>query len=269
MRGARVRVARADRAQRRGRARHAAAPGRPRRAAPARAPRRRRRSAGAPPAPARRRAAARSTSRRPRSPSPSACAGASVDGPENAHAAKITPMPNVSIFSASIGAGHDVPAEVLATALRERGATADRHRRPADRRAGRARVIGGASSPGLDGGQPPLRGRLHARHAAGPDAQRRLRGMEPSPASASRSTSPRTPADVVVSTYPIWTELFGRMRLDGTLKTPVGERHHRPRGAALLGAPGDRPAPHHAPGVRGRGAPDRRVRARASQPSTG
>ena len=32
---------------------------------------------------------------------------------------------NVSIFTASIGAGHDVPAEILATALRERGANAD------------------------------------------------------------------------------------------------------------------------------------------------
>src|SRR3954454_3683398 len=33
--------------------------------------------------------------------------------------------PRVLIFTASIGAGHDLPAEVLATALREQGARVD------------------------------------------------------------------------------------------------------------------------------------------------
>src|SRR5436189_3030435 len=40
--------------------------------------------------------------------------------------ATIVPMPTRAlIFTASIGAGHDLPAEMLATALRERGATAE------------------------------------------------------------------------------------------------------------------------------------------------
>src|ERR1700712_3880532 len=47
----------------------------------------------------------------------------------NAHASPVRDSPGVPtrvlLFTPSIGAGHDLPAEVLATALREAGATAE------------------------------------------------------------------------------------------------------------------------------------------------
>jgi hypothetical protein len=129
----------------------------------------------------------------------------------------------VSIFTASIGAGHDVPAEVLATALRERGAHAEViDGLPISGPIMRA-VIGGASSGGLDtraGGIAfevgyALSTRLTPMRNFG------MRAMELVTRKRFAAYFAAHPCDVIVSTYPIWTELFGRMRLAGTLQTPV------------------------------------------------
>lgn len=127
----------------------------------------------------------------------------------------------VSIFTASIGAGHDVPAEVLATALRERGAIADViDGLPIAGPVARA-IIGGASSLDSTAGSLAFEGgyqlstRLAPMRRAGSGVIEKVTGGRFAQHFAAH------PADVVVSTYPIWTELFGRMRLDGSLKTPV------------------------------------------------
>ena len=67
------------------------------------------------------------------------------------------------------------------------------------------------------------------------------------------------PADVVVSTHPLTTELLGRMRASRHARDAGRQRDHGPRGAALQGASRDRPAPHRASRVRRRGARDRRA----------
>ena len=128
---------------------------------------------------------------------------------------------NVSIFSASIGAGHDVPAEVLATALRSRGATATvvdglQIAGPAARA-----IVGGTSSLDSTAGSLvfeagyALGTRLAPMRRVGSNVIERLAGKRFAAYLAAH------PADVVVSTYPIWTELLGRMRLDGTIATPA------------------------------------------------
>jgi UDP-N-acetylglucosamine:LPS N-acetylglucosamine transferase len=127
----------------------------------------------------------------------------------------------VLIFTASIGAGHDLPAEVLATSLRDRGATAEvvdglEVGGPVARA-----IVGGASSletlPGnlafeagylLGTRLGPMRraGSKFVEQVMGKRFERYLRAHE---------------ADVIVSTYPLTTELLGRMRQAGTLSTPV------------------------------------------------
>jgi UDP-N-acetylglucosamine:LPS N-acetylglucosamine transferase len=130
-------------------------------------------------------------------------------------------MTKVSIFSASIGAGHDVPADVLATALRERGASASvidglQVAGPAARA-----IVGGASSLDTTAGSLvfeagyALGTRLAPMRRVGSNVIERLAGRRFEQYFAAH------PADVVVSTYPIWTELFGRMRLAGTLGIPA------------------------------------------------
>ena len=127
----------------------------------------------------------------------------------------------VLIFTASVGAGHDLPAEVLATSIRERGATAEvvdglQVGGPVARA-----IVGGASSldtlPGnvafeagyaLGTRLAPMRraGSKFIEQVMGGRFERFLRDH---------------PADVVVSTYPLTTELLGRMRQSGALATPV------------------------------------------------
>src|SRR5205085_11613597 len=119
----------------------------------------------------------------------------------------------VTSFTASIGAGHDVPAEVLATALRERGARADvvdglKIAGPVARA-----IVGGASSLDSTAGSLVfevgyvLGTRLAPMRRVGSSVIERLvrRRFE--------AYLAEHPADVVVSTYPLWTELLGRMRL--------------------------------------------------------
>lgn len=125
------------------------------------------------------------------------------------------------ILTASIGAGHDLPAHVLADALRALGATADvvdglEVAGPVARR-----IIAGASSLDSPAGNLAF--------DAGYFLGTRLRPMR-HVGSAVIERIARTrfedylrahPADVLVSTYPLWTELLGRMRRSGTLATPV------------------------------------------------
>ena len=127
----------------------------------------------------------------------------------------------VSIFTASIGAGHDVPAQVLAAALRERGATASvidglELAGPAARA-----ILGGVPAAG----SPPATLLFEARYllgtrlaltreAAAGFVDKLVRGRFEAQLAAH-------PADVVVSTYPLWSELLGRMRRDGALKRPA------------------------------------------------
>ena len=127
----------------------------------------------------------------------------------------------VSIFTASIGAGHDVPAQVLATALRERGATADvvDGLELAGPVAGA--IVGGVPARGSALGTVLFEARYllgtrlaPTREAAASVVDRLVRGRFEAHLAAH-------PADVVVSTYPLWSELLGRMRLSGALSTPA------------------------------------------------
>ncbi len=125
------------------------------------------------------------------------------------------------IFTASIGAGQDLPARVLADALRARDATVEvvdglELASPV------ARTIAGGASKldstvgelAFDAGHL-LRTRVAPIRDAACAALDRLmrRGFE--------TYLREQPADIVVSTYPLWSQLLGRMRDDGTLGTPV------------------------------------------------
>ncbi|HEV2787666.1 MAG TPA: hypothetical protein VGV67_14810, partial [Solirubrobacteraceae bacterium] len=127
----------------------------------------------------------------------------------------------VLIFTASIGAGHDLPAEVLAAALRERDASAEVVDGLAIAGPVARRIIGVASRVDSTAGNlafnagyvlvtkvGPLR-----RVASGALAQLTRRGFQ----SHLRSAA----ADVIVSTYPLWSDVLGRMRMSGALQTPV------------------------------------------------
>ncbi len=127
----------------------------------------------------------------------------------------------VTIFTASIGAGHDVPARVLAAGLRDRGATADVVDGLALAGPAARAIIGGVSSPdstlgtlAFDAGYL-LGTRVAPLRAAASGAVDKLtRGRFEEHLAAH-------PADVVVSTYPLWSELLGRMRLSGALAGPA------------------------------------------------
>ncbi|MEY2514634.1 MAG: processive 1,2-diacylglycerol beta-glucosyltransferase [bacterium] len=125
------------------------------------------------------------------------------------------------IFTASIGAGHDLPAEVLAGALRERGATADvvdglQVGGPVARA-----IVGGASSLETTAGNVAfdagyfLGTRFAPMRRAGSAVIERIMGRR------FDAYLREHPADVIVSTYPLTTELLGRKRLAGSLLTPV------------------------------------------------
>lgn len=127
----------------------------------------------------------------------------------------------VLVFSASIGAGHDLPADVLAGALREREASAEvvdglEVAGPVART-----IIGGASR--LDSAPATLafNAGYFLATKAGPLRRLSSSAIEQLAGRGFRSYLRGHPADVIVSTYPLWSELLGRMRVNGTLDAPV------------------------------------------------
>jgi processive 1,2-diacylglycerol beta-glucosyltransferase len=129
--------------------------------------------------------------------------------------------PRVLIFTASIGAGHDLPAEVLATALREEGARVDvvdglEVAGPLARA-----IVGGASNLDTRAGNLAFEAGYFVSTRYAPMRRACSRLAELVAARRMRAFLAADAPDVVVSTYPITTELFGRMRLDGTLAAPV------------------------------------------------
>jgi processive 1,2-diacylglycerol beta-glucosyltransferase len=127
----------------------------------------------------------------------------------------------VLIFTASIGSGHDLPAEVLADALRERDATADVvDGLPIAGPVARA-IIGGASSLESTAGNLAFDAGYFLGTRFAP-ARRVGSGVIEQIAGRRFEAYLRDhPADVIVSTYPLWTELLGRMRQSGAIATPV------------------------------------------------
>ena len=126
----------------------------------------------------------------------------------------------VTIFTASIGAGHDVPAQVLAAGLRERGAGADVVDGLALAGPAARTILGGVPAAGsalatlLFEARYLLGTRLPTREAGAAVVDKLVRGRFAEYLAAH-------PADVVVSTYPLWSELLGRMRRDGALASPA------------------------------------------------
>ena len=127
----------------------------------------------------------------------------------------------VLIFTASIGAGHDLPAEVLATALRAGGATVQiadflEIGGPVARA-----IIGGASSLETRAGNIAFDVGYFAGTRFAPARRAGSRIIELIARRRVAAHIAANPADVLVSTYPITTELLGRMRRDGLLAAPV------------------------------------------------
>jgi UDP-N-acetylglucosamine:LPS N-acetylglucosamine transferase len=127
----------------------------------------------------------------------------------------------VLVFTASIGAGHDLPAEVLATALRERGAVAE----VVD-----GLQVGGPIARGIVGGASSLETTAgNLAFEAGYVFGTRLAPMRRAGSKFIEQVMGRRfetylrehPADVIVSTYPLTTELLGRLRASGRLATPI------------------------------------------------
>jgi UDP-N-acetylglucosamine:LPS N-acetylglucosamine transferase len=129
-------------------------------------------------------------------------------------------MPRVLIFTADIGAGHDLPAARLADALGEHGAET--------MIVDSLEAVGGLLRWAI---RDSIESVLHE-HPEVFDAQFRLlqrpRLREGANRIALRLGGPnllaeveKARADVVVSTYPGATELLGRLRLDGRLKVPL------------------------------------------------
>jgi UDP-N-acetylglucosamine:LPS N-acetylglucosamine transferase len=127
----------------------------------------------------------------------------------------------VLIFTASTGAGHDQPARVLADELRERGATAEVVDGLHVAGAPASTIIGGTSK--LESSAGTLA--LHAGYLLGTRiaALRRAAaaGLDRLTRRGFATFLREHPADVVVSTYPLWSQLLGRMRADATLPAPV------------------------------------------------
>jgi UDP-N-acetylglucosamine:LPS N-acetylglucosamine transferase len=127
----------------------------------------------------------------------------------------------VSIFTASIGAGHDVPAQVLAAALQERGAGADVvDGLPIAGPVARA-IIGGASSLDSTAGSLVFEAGYLLGTRVAPMRRVGSNVIEQIVRKRFAAYLREHPVDVVVSTYPLWSELFGRMRLGGALAVPA------------------------------------------------
>jgi len=126
-----------------------------------------------------------------------------------------------AIFTASIGAGHDLPAEVLASSLREQGATVQivdflEVGGPLARA-----IIGGASSLETRAGNIAFDAGYFAGTRYAPMRRAGSRIIELIARRRVEAFLAAHPADVIVSTYPITTELLGRMRRAGRLRAPV------------------------------------------------
>jgi len=127
----------------------------------------------------------------------------------------------VLIFTASIGAGHDLPAKVLADALAERDATAQvvdglEVAGPVARG-----IIGGASSLDSTAGNIAFDAGYFLGTRFAPMRKVGSSVIEAITRKRFETYLAAHPADVIVSTYPLWTELLGRMRRSGALQTPV------------------------------------------------
>jgi processive 1,2-diacylglycerol beta-glucosyltransferase len=129
--------------------------------------------------------------------------------------------PRVLIFTASIGAGHDLPAEILATALRAEGAQVQiadflEVGGPVARA-----IIGGASSLETRAGNIAFDAGYFLGTRFAPMRRVGSRVIDRIARRRIQAFLAANPADVIVSTYPITTELFGRMRRGGMLAMPV------------------------------------------------
>ena len=129
--------------------------------------------------------------------------------------------PRVLIFTASIGAGHDLPAEVLAGALREQGASAEvvdflEIGGPVARA-----IIGGASSLETRAGNVAFDAGYFLGTRFAPMRRAGSRVIELIARRRVQAFLDADEADVLVSTYPITTELLGRMRRAGLVRVPV------------------------------------------------
>ena len=171
------------------------------------------------------------------------------------------PRVRVLVLTADIGAGHDLPAELLADALRDRA--------PAPRSTSRTALV--AMGPFLArhraqrrGDDPralprAVRAAVLADHRASPRrAGSRRRCSCWSARAALLRLIRRVRPDVDRLHLSRQTEILGALRRAGRSACPCVSRDHRPRRAALLGAPGDRPAPDHPRRVARRGPRDRR-----------
>jgi UDP-N-acetylglucosamine:LPS N-acetylglucosamine transferase len=127
----------------------------------------------------------------------------------------------VLIFTASIGAGHDLPAEVLATALRAEGAHVEIVDFLAIAGPVANAIIGGASSLETRAGNIAFDVGYFVGTRYAPMRRVGSRVIEQIACRRMQAFLDANPADVVVSTYPITTELLGRMRRKGLLGAPV------------------------------------------------
>jgi processive 1,2-diacylglycerol beta-glucosyltransferase len=127
----------------------------------------------------------------------------------------------VLIFTASIGAGHDLPAEVLATALRSEGAHVEIVDFLAIAGPVANAIIGGASSLETRAGNIAFDVGYFVGTRYGPMRRVGSRVIERIACRRMQEFLAANPADVIVSTYPITTELLGRMRRSGLVAVPV------------------------------------------------
>ena len=129
--------------------------------------------------------------------------------------------PHVQIFTASIGAGHDLPAELLAAALQERGATTQVvDGLEVGGAIARAVVASGSSLDSVAGNVGFEVGyflgtKFAPMRSVGSGVMNVIMRKRMAAYIAAN------PADVVVSTYPITTEVLGGLRASGELKAPV------------------------------------------------
>jgi UDP-N-acetylglucosamine:LPS N-acetylglucosamine transferase len=129
--------------------------------------------------------------------------------------------PRVLIFTASIGAGHDLPAEILATALRAQGAQVEIVDFLAIAGPLARAIVGGASSLETRAGNIAFDVGYLVGTRYAPMRRVGSRVIEQIACRRMQAFFAAHPADVVVSTYPLTTELLGRMRRKGLLAAPT------------------------------------------------
>ena len=124
------------------------------------------------------------------------------------------------ILTAASAAGHDPSAELLAGALRERGATADVVE-AAEAGGPVARTVGRASLPRSRAGDVARDAGFTLGTRVAPLRRAALAAAERTVGSPLDAYLRAHPASVIVSTHATTTQLLGRMRLAGSLRTPV------------------------------------------------